>query len=80
MKTALIAVLAAALLSLTLLAGGRPFDAADLCAVSFTTGLVAWTIRQYRRPSRSLIVDRPIRLAAPSPRRASRAFGHSLAA
>jgi hypothetical protein len=66
MKTTLISVLTATLLGFASLASGRPFDAADFTAIVFTTGLVAWTIDQYSRVPRRLMVNRPIRLPAPS--------------
>ena len=65
MKTTLISVLTATLLGFASLASGRAFDVADFAAIFFTTGLVAWTIDQYRRVPRSLMVNRPIRLSAP---------------
>ena len=67
MKTALISVLTATLLGFASQASGRPFDAADFTAILFSTGLVAWTIDQYSRPTRALVVNRPI----PFPRSAS---------
>ena len=65
MKTSLISVLTATLLGLASVASGRPFDAADFTAILFTIGLVAWTVNQYSRESRPLLVVRPIRLPAP---------------
>ncbi len=65
MKTALISLFAASLLAIAFAAGGRPFDAANLTALLFSTGLVAWTVRQYSRTTRPLLVNRPIRLPAP---------------
>jgi len=65
MKTSLISVLTATFLGLASLASGRPFDAADFMAILFTVGLVAWTVNQYSREPRPLLVARPIRLAAP---------------
>ena len=62
MKTALISVLTATLLGFASLASGRHFDAADFTAIMFTTGLVAWTMEQYRRTPRELTRARPIRL------------------
>lgn len=62
MKTALLSVLTATLLGFASLASGRPFDAADFTAILFTTGLVAWTIEQYSRPPRILVMIRPIHL------------------
>lgn len=62
MKTALISVLTATLLGFASLASGRPFDAADFTAIMFTSGLVAWTIDQYSRAPRALLVARPLRL------------------
>jgi len=61
MKTALISVLTATLLGFASQASGRPFDAADFTAILFSTGLVAWTIDQYSREPRTLLVNRPIR-------------------
>lgn len=63
MKTALISVLTATLLGFASLASGRNFDATDFTAIVFTTGLVAWTVGQYSRPSRALTSARPIRLS-----------------
>jgi hypothetical protein len=62
MKTALISVLTATLLGFASRFSGRAFDAADFTAILFTTGLVAWTIEQYSREPRQLLVNRPIRL------------------
>lgn len=63
MNTALISVLTATLLGFASLASGRLFDAADLIAILFTTGLVAWTMTQYNRSPRPLALARPIRLS-----------------
>lgn len=65
MKTALISVLTATLLGFASLASGRPFDAADFTAIVFATGLVAWTVSQYSRETRSLTRARPIHLPMP---------------
>ena len=65
MKTALISLFAASLLAIAFVLGGRPFDAANLTALFFSTGLVAWTASQYGRASRPLVVNRPIRLPIP---------------
>jgi len=65
MKTALITTLAASLLGLAFVASGRAFDAASLTALLFSTGLVAWTVSQYSRVTRPLLVNRPIRLPIP---------------
>jgi len=65
MKTALISLFAASLLAIAFVLSGRPFDAANLTALLFSTGLVAWTVSQYSRASRPLVVNRPIRLPAP---------------
>lgn len=64
MKTALISVLTAILLGFASLASGRPFDAADFTSLLFATGLVAWTVNQYSRTPRKLILSRTIRLSA----------------
>lgn len=64
MKTTLASVLTATLLGFAALASGRHFDAADFTAIVFTTGLVAWTIGQYSRTSRPLLIARPIRFPA----------------
>ena len=80
MKTALISVLTATLLGFASLASGRPFDAADFTAILFTTGLVAWTIEQYDRAPRSLMLARPIRLPIRMNTRAVRTSGARLAA
>ena len=69
MKTALISVLTATLLGFVSLASGRPFDAADFTAIIFTIGLVAWTVNQYTREPRRLLLDRPIRVTPPIPAR-----------
>jgi len=60
MKTTLISVLTATLLGFASKVSGRPFDAADFTAILFATGLVAWTIDQYSRQPRALLVSRPI--------------------
>jgi len=65
MKTALISLFAASLLAVAFVLGGRPFDAANLTALLFSTGLVAWTVSQYSRTSRPLVVNHPIRLPIP---------------
>jgi hypothetical protein len=65
MKTALISLLAASLLAIAFVLSGRPFDAANLTALLFSTGLVAWTVSQYSRVTRPLQVNRPIRLPLP---------------
>ncbi|MBA3850493.1 MAG: hypothetical protein C0502_10960 [Opitutus sp.] len=65
MKTALLSLLTATLLGFASRASGRPFDAADFIAISFATGLVAWTLEQYSREPRPLTLARPIRLPAP---------------
>ena len=62
MKTALISVLTATLLGFASFVSGRPFDAADFPAILFATGLVAWTIEQYRHRPGTLDVTRPIHL------------------
>lgn len=68
MKTALQTTLIAILLGAAILASGRLLDAADLAVLLFSTGLVAWTIAQYRRLPRmiNLNFDRPVRLPARS--------------
>jgi hypothetical protein len=80
MKTSLISVLTATLLTLAYVASGRPFDFADFTALLFTIGLVAWTVNQYSREPRPLLVARPIRLVAPSKARRSAAPARQLAA
>ena len=65
MKTALISLFSASLLAVAFALTGRSFDAANLTALLFSTGLVAWTVSQYSRASRPLLVNRPIRLPAP---------------
>ena len=62
MKTALLSILIATLLGFAAIASGRQFDAADFFAISFATGLVAWTVNQYSRVPRALTYARPIRL------------------
>lgn len=54
MKTALIALVFASLLGIASLASGRAFDAADFLALAFVTGLLAWTMAQYRTEPRAL--------------------------
>ena len=68
MKTALQTTLIAILLGAAILASGRLLDAADLAVLLFSTGLVAWTIAQYRRTPRLINLDfaRPVRLPAGS--------------
>jgi len=80
MKTSLISVLIATLLGLASVASGRPFDAADFTAILFTLGLVAWTVNQYSREARPLLVARPIRLPAPVTVRHAAAPARRLAA
>lgn len=80
MKTSLISVLTATLLGLASLASGRPFDVADFTAILFTIGLVAWTVNQYSREPRPLLVARPIRLPAPVKARISVVPAQRLAA
>jgi len=80
MKTSLISVLTATLLGLASFASGRPFDVADFTAIVFTLGLVAWTVNQYSREPRPLLVARPIRVSAPIPSRVSMAPARRLAA
>lgn len=62
MKTALTSLITASLLGLASYASGRAFAAADLTAILFVTGLVAWTIDQYSWVPRSLYRQKPIRL------------------
>jgi len=84
MKTSLISILIsiliATLLGLASVASGRPFDAADFTAILFTLGLVAWTVNQYSREARPLLVARPIRLPAPVTVRHAAAPARRLAA
>lgn len=80
MKTSLISVLTATLLGFASLASGRPFDAADFTAIIFTLGLVAWTVNQYTREPRPLLVARPIHLPAPIQARVSVSRVQQLAA
>ena len=61
MKIALISILTATLLGFASQASGRPFDAAAFVAILFAAGLMAWTIGQYSREPRALLVGRPIR-------------------
>lgn len=65
MKTALVSFISASLLAVAFVLSGRPFDAANFTALLFSAGLVAWTIAQYRRVARPLLVNRPIRFPAP---------------
>lgn len=60
MKTALIALVFASLLGIASLASGRAFDAADFLALAFVTGLLAWTMAQYRTAPRALTKARRI--------------------
>ena len=71
MKTALTSLLTALLLGVAAFASGRPFDAADLTAIAFATGLVAWTIDQYSREPRMLTLGRPVHLPVPTGTRRS---------
>ncbi|HEX2860018.1 MAG TPA: hypothetical protein VHN79_00175 [Lacunisphaera sp.] len=80
MKTALISVLTATLLGFASVASGRPFDAADFTAILFATGLVAWTIEQYSRVPRALLLNRPIRLPLPAQIRSASVATSRLAA
>ncbi len=64
MKTTLISLLTAILLGFASSANSRTFDAADFVAVLFATGLIVWTLEQYRRAPRPLDLARPIRLPA----------------
>ena len=64
MKTLLSSILTATLLGFASLTSGRPFDAADFAAISFATGLVAWTLEQYGRQPRALLLARPISFPA----------------
>ena len=66
MKTALISLSTASLLAVAFALSGRLFDAANITALLFSTGLVAWTVSQYNRATRPLLVNRPIRLPAPA--------------
>ncbi len=80
MKTALISLSTASLLAIAFVLSGRPFDAANVTALLFSTGLVAWTVSQYNRATRPLLVSRPIRLPAPMRSRAMAASVTRLAA
>ncbi|MEJ1974057.1 MAG: hypothetical protein WDM96_16860 [Lacunisphaera sp.] len=80
MKTALISLFTASLLAVAFVLSGRPFDAANFTALLFSTGLVAWTVSQYSRASRPLLVARPIRLPVPANSRALTAPASRLAA
>lgn len=80
MKTALVSVLTATLLGFASLASGRHFDAADFTAIVFTTGLVAWTIDQYNRAPRALMMGRKLRLPLPVHARPAKASVAHLAA
>ena len=73
MKTAIISIITATLLGAAFYASGRLFDAADLTAIAFATGLVAWTVSQYDRAPRMLDIHRPVRLPVKAPSRHSRA-------
>jgi len=80
MKTALITLFTASLLAVAFVLSGRPVDAANLTALLFSTGLVAWTVSQYNRTTRPLLAARPIRLPLPAGSRALAAQGQRLAA
>ena len=54
MKTTILSLVTAALLSLAAIANGRHLDAADFLAIAFTTALFAWTIAQYGSAPRTL--------------------------
>lgn len=60
MKTLLTSLVTASFLSLAAFATNGSFNASDLVAVGFATGLVAWTVSQYTRTMRPLLVARPI--------------------
>jgi hypothetical protein len=80
MKTALVSVYTAILLGFVSLASGRHLDAADFMAILFTVGLVAWTVSQYTRQPRPLLVVHPVNQPAPRQVRASVVTGQRLAA
>ncbi len=80
MKTALTSLLTAILLGVASYASGRPFDAADFSAIAFATGLVAWTVEQYRRQPRVLSLARPIHLPVNLMRKAADTNAKRLAA
>ena len=80
MKTALISLSTASLLAIAFVLSGRPFDAANVTALLFSTGLVAWTVSQYSRGLRPLSIARPIRLPAPMHKSISASRIHQLAA
>jgi hypothetical protein len=73
MKTTLITLLTALLLVTAAVANGRLFDAGDFIAIAFATGLVAWTVIQYRSRPRGLTaapclhlpMKKPVPSAAP---------------
>ena len=60
MKTILISLLAACLLGLAASVSDRLFAAVDFLSIAFATGLVAWTVSQYRSPVRTLRRIHPI--------------------
>lgn len=60
MKVLLTSLVTASFLSLAAFATNGSFNASDFVAVSFATGLVAWTMSQYNRSVRTLLVARPI--------------------
>ena len=80
MKTILASILTATLLGLASRTTGRSFDAADFTAISFATGLVAWTMEQYGRQPRALLRARPIPFPVTLPVRHSPAPAGRLAA
>ena len=80
MKTALISVLTATVLAFASRASGHAFNSADFIAILFTTGLVAWTLALYGRPTRALRITRPIHLPIPAPLRGRASESARLAA
>ena len=60
MKTILVSLLTASFLGLASLTTGRSFAAADFITILFASGLAAWTIEQYSRQPRALLLNRPI--------------------
>jgi len=67
MKTTLITLPIAILVVLAAVASGHHFDAADFVAITFTTGLVAWTLAQYHAAPRTLSSTRCIHLPINAP-------------
>ena len=62
MKTTFITLLTGILLVTAAVVSSSQFAAADFIAIAFTTGLVAWTVAQYRVGARVLTPARCLHL------------------